>query len=120
MSMQGIRTMKAALVAAIALLTLSGCLSKPELEIVSTKEKAYEVTRLRSRAGGRPWRFRIALRDVETGKDVGRYTVQKCLHKWRKLQPSSTWTFPETTYRYPNGATYSRVDVSSLCQRLGG
>jgi len=114
--------MKAILLATFALLTLSGCLAKPQPEVIATVDKAYEVHLVGPRKGirGAPRRFRVSVRDLESGKDLGWHKVANRCGSWSKLQSPSTWTFPVTTYRHPNGATSSRVDVTSLCQRLGG
>jgi len=119
---KGTPTMKAILVATFALLTLSGCLATPQPEVIATVDKAYEVHLVGPRKGirGAPRRFRVSVRDLESGKDLGWHKAANRCRSWSKLQSPSTWTFPETTYRHRNGATTSRVDVTGLCQRLGG
>jgi len=113
--------LKALLLATFALLTLSGCLGKPA-EVVGTTLKTYEITDIvRPRYQRKRQRsFRVGIRDVANGRDLGRHFVSRRCYNWRKLEEGSRWTFPETTYRRENGNTYTRVDVTDLCKRLGG
>jgi len=119
--MNGLSLMRKLLVAGFVAVALSGCgLVKPD-EVVGTTVKTYEITdvtaprytRKRQRS------FRVSIRDVESGKDLGRHFVARRCSGWYRAKEGSRWTFPETTYRRENGTTYTRVDVTDLCKRLG-
>jgi len=89
---------------------------------VGTTVKTYEITDIvRPRYQRKRQRsFRVGIRDLATGKDLGRHFVSRRCYSWSRLDEGSRWTFPETTYRRNDGTTYTRVDVTDLCKRLGG
>lgn len=80
---------------------------------VGAQAQRYEVISVR-----RPKRFRVDLRNVDTGEVFRHVSVRKRCSNWRKTQVGSVWTLTEATYRDRNGKTFHRVEgARALCQR---
>lgn len=94
-----------------AMFSLSGC--QPG-EIVDRSIKVYEVVGIKP-----PKRFRVDLRDVETGQIYKSEYVSKRCSSWRKLEMGSQWKLTQVTYKDSDGVlSYSIADVHSICQAL--
>jgi len=117
-----VRSVPQLALAILAPLLLTACETVNPGEPVGTTVKTYEITDIvRPRYQRKRKRsFRVGIRDVATGKDLGRHFVSRRCYSWSRLDEGSRWTFPETTYRRSDGTTYTRVDVTDLCKRLGG
>jgi len=104
-----IKPIFAALAAVTMLLT--GC--QPG-KVVDRSLKVYEVVGIKP-----PKRFKVDLRDVETGKIYkGQYVSKRC-SSWKKLEIGSKWKFTQITYKDQDGVlSYSISDVHSLCHTL--
>lgn len=104
-----LKFMFAAIVA--AMFSLSGC--QPG-EIVDRSVKVYEVVGIKP-----PKRFRVDLRDVETGQIYKSEYVSKRCSSWRKLEMGSKWKFTQITYKNKDGVlSYAIADVYTLCDSL--
>lgn len=104
-----IKSIIAALMAAT--IFLSGCQPR---EVVDRSVKVYEVVGIKP-----PKRFKVDLRDVETGKVYKDEYVSKRCASWKKLEMGSKWKLTQVTYKNSDGVlSYSIVDVHSICQAL--
>lgn len=94
-----------------AAVLLSGC--QPG-EVVERSLKVYEVVGIKP-----PKRFKVDLRDVETGKVYKAQYVSKRCSSWKKLEMGSQWKLTQVTYKDSEGVlSYSIADVHSICQAL--
>lgn len=98
------------IIAIFACIFLFGCELPKEIKRV---EKTYEIVEIK-----KPKRFKVSLKDVETGVIYKMERVSKRCVSWDKLKIGSKWKFEEVTYQY-GAEVYTKVDkVNELCTRL--
>jgi hypothetical protein len=91
---------------------LSGCI-EPKT-VVDQKLKEYEIVGIK-----KPKRFKVDIRDVETGQVYFAQTVSKRCNVWDKLQMGSKWKFTEITYKDKYGnLSYEVSGVTGLCDSI--
>lgn len=92
---------------------MAGCDPRAKEEALSSETGTYEVTNVFTRV-----QYRVALKNVETGKELGEVYVQgyrSCsLGKWLIGQKH---TLTVTTYKHASGLLFHRIDDSRpLCK----
>lgn len=98
------------IVAVLIFLSLLGCEFPKEIKRV---EKTYEVTEIK-----RPKRFKVSLKDIETGVVYEMVSVSKRCGSWQKLKVGSQWKFDEITYQRGTEVYTKLGKVNELCKRL--
>jgi hypothetical protein len=90
--------------------SLLGCEFPKEIKRI---EKTYEVIEIK-----KPKRFKVSLKDIETGVVYKMVSVSKRCSNWQKLKIGSQWKFDEVTYKQGD-STYTEISkVNELCWRL--
>lgn len=91
---------------------LSGCVEPKK--VVDQKLKEYDIVGIK-----KPKRFKVDIRDLETGQVYLAQTVSKRCNVWDKLKLGSKWKFTEITYedKYGN-KSYEVSGVTGLCDSL--
>ena len=92
------------------LVALTGC---SHGEVVETTQQTFEVTHVDP-----PKRFRVTLRNVDTGQVFEDVYVSKHCSRWREVPVGTELTLSVSTYRTSASETFQRIDTPyTICPR---
>ena len=92
------------------LVTLTGCTRG---ELVETTSQTFEVTHVDP-----PKRFRVTLRNVDTGQVFEDVYVSKRCSRWKEVPVGTEFSLVVGTYRTSDAHTFQRIESpSTICPR---